>query len=90
MFAYCNNNPVNMVDPTGKDPIIILVIALLVVTTGTGIYLGATSDEPLLDNSDEGKTYMYLHRLPRQIHIHTIMPYTRTNRYQFPVNQLCL
>ena len=45
MFAYCGNNPVNNVDPTGEFPWLILTI--IVATTVVGGILGATSDVKL-------------------------------------------
>ncbi len=52
MFAYCLNNPVNMLDTTGNFPW--LVVGFLALTTIIGGVLASTSDQQLLDNQAEG------------------------------------
>ena len=48
MYAYCNNNPVNFVDPSGEAPwLIIGFIALLGVA---GAIIGASLDTRIIDN----------------------------------------
>jgi len=41
-FAYCNNDPLNLVDASGRNPIVIgfLIVALLGAIGGLGFYLG--------------------------------------------------
>ena len=35
-YAYCNNNPVNMVDPTGHNPLLISLLVAITAVTLTG------------------------------------------------------
>jgi len=53
MFAYCDNNPIMLVDPTGDFPWIIA--GVLIVTTVVGAILGATSDVKLGEIQNEGE-----------------------------------
>ena len=51
MFAYCNNNPVNNIDPSGEFPW--LVLGILVATTAVGGILGYNSKIKLGQINDE-------------------------------------
>jgi RHS repeat-associated protein len=55
MFAYCGNNPVNMLDPTGEIAIttlILIIVGVAIITTASAITYGAyTEDTIVLDLS---------------------------------------
>ena len=55
MFAYCGNNPVNMVDPYGEFPWLITIFLLAMTTVGAviGYNLDINSQEPLEGENEE-------------------------------------
>ena len=52
MYAYCNNNPIKLVDSTGEFSVLI-VLALILLPTVIGAVLGATADYDLTKEHEE-------------------------------------
>ena len=51
MFAYCGNNPVNMVDPTGEIAIttlILIIVGAAIITTAGAITYGALAEDTIV------------------------------------------
>ncbi len=46
MFAYCENNPVNLFDPNGQDPVSIATIGLLAIVA-VGLIATVTTSPPI-------------------------------------------
>ena len=49
-YAYCNNNPVAYIDPSGKEPISLIIFGLAIFGF---VFLTGCSDEPSTSNNTE-------------------------------------
>ena len=61
LYAYCLNNPVNYVDPTGYSAILIGLIIGAVIGAGLGVFAGMsfTANIPILGWINSGGALMY-------------------------------
>ena len=56
MFAYCGNNPVNYVDPTGESLLAFLIVTVFVVTCTVAL-TGCSIDVPEIDYAEQNNLH---------------------------------
>lgn len=56
LYAYCNNDPVNFIDPNGNLSIKIIAILVLSTVISTGLVV-TSSEHPLLESTTETKYF---------------------------------